>query len=339
MKRRAYIKGLASVGAITTIGATGAMAAPGDGDDVVVLEDSTGDNFGDGSLEHPTSTDFYQGVWDLKRFRLGKDSSRLYFDFEMAALENPFPLPDGWSHEYFQVYIRDPNADSGAPTSDTGIDDALNVDFAKPHHYVLLAHGEGYQALQDANGNEIVGKKDTEVAVEGTTISVSIPSSAVADASDLELIVLVAPYDGTAGQRGFLREVASSPGPYTIGGGDSTTPKVLDMITPEGVSQSDALSTSGRFSELNIPYVDISDVGGPSIPDVGGVTPTDTDGDGKPEDFDGDGDADADDALTYYRNRDSSAVRDNPQFFDYDGDGTAGQVSDALELYQQLTGN
>ena len=136
-----------------------------------------------------------------------------------------------------------------------------------------------------------------------------------------------------------MREIASTAGDYTIGGGGSYTPKVMDMITPEGVSQSDVLTPPSQRSNATFPYVDISAVGGPSFPDVGGVTPTDTDGDGQPEDFDGDGDADADDVVAYYEHRKSGAVRDNPQFFDYNGDGNAGQVSDALELYEQLTGN
>lgn len=338
MKRRTYLKGLASVGAITTVGATGATAAPGDGDDVVVLDDPSDDNFGNGDLDHPPASDFYDGVWDLEQFRIGQDSNRIYFDFQMAALEDPFGTGVGWSHEYFQVYIKDPDAGSGAPTAESGFSSELNIDLEDPYHYQLLVNPGG-QAFEDAAGNSLLGGGGgLNVSVDGTTVSVSVPQSTVDDISQTEVCVIVSGYDGygTDGLRAIESNPSGQGSDYIIRG-DSSSPKVMDMITPQGVSQSDALSTSGRFAELNLPYVDLSSVGGPNIPDVGGVTPTDTDGDGKPEDFDGDGDADTGDVLTYYENRKSGAVRDNPQFFDYDGDGTAGTVSDALELYEQLT--
>jgi outer membrane protein assembly factor BamB len=63
---------------------------------------------------------------------------------------------------------------------------------------------------------------------------------------------------------------------------------------------------------------------------------TNIDSDGLLEDIDGDGDLDQVDVLTYYRNRKYDIVRDNPQYFDFDGDGTAGTVSDALELYKKI---
>lgn len=336
MKRRTYLKGLASVSAITTIGATGASAAPGDGDDVVVLDDDSGDNFGDGSLEHPTNSAFHDEAWDLDQFRIGRDSDRIYFDFQFVNLENGFGESAGWSQEYIQVYIKDPNAGSGVPTDDAGVTESMNVDFESAYQYVLIVNPGG-QAFEDAGGNSVVNSSELTLTVDGDTISVSVPRDTVEDISEVELCPIIAPYNGVVSDG--LRSIQSSAGEYAIGGGDENTPKVMDMIAPEGVSQSDALSTSGRFADLNLPYVDISAVGGPSFPDVGGVTPTDTDGDGQPEDFDGDGDADADDALAYYEHRKSGAVRDNPQFFDYNGDGNAGQVSDALELYQQLTGN
>lgn len=65
---------------------------------------------------------------------------------------------------------------------------------------------------------------------------------------------------------------------------------------------------------------------------VANAPPRDPDGDGRYEDVDGDGDTDTDDVLTYYRHRREGVVRDQPDAFDFDGDGVAGAVSDALAL-------
>lgn len=72
--------------------------------------------------------------------------------------------------------------------------------------------------------------------------------------------------------------------------------------------------------------------------DLAGVRrrPTDTDGDGFLEDVDGDGQFDRGDVMAYYEHRDSVTVRGNPQWFDFDGDGVGGSVSDALALYEEL---
>lgn len=334
MKRRTYLKGMASAGALATVGATGVTAAPGDGSDVLVVDDATGDNNGDGDLVHPTSGDFYDGVWDLTRFRIGQDSSRIHFDFEIDSLQNPFGLGDGWSHEYFQVYIRDPNADSSAPTATSGLSDALNVDFAEPYQYVLLAHGEGYQALNDAGGNEAIAPRDTNVTVSGTTVSVSIPRTTISDISQVQMTPLVTPYDGFG--TGSMRAIQSDAAEYAIGGGDENTPKVMDMVVPQGENQSDVLTAASRFDNPVLPYLDLGSSGGP--PDVAGNTPTNLDNDDLFEDVDGDGDGDVGDVLTYYNNRNSAAVRNNPQYFDFDGDGSPGTVFDALELYNKIQG-
>ncbi len=61
--------------------------------------------------------------------------------------------------------------------------------------------------------------------------------------------------------------------------------------------------------------------------------PTDPNGDGLFEDVDGDGAVTLTDALVYYNNRNSPAITDQPDAFDFDGDGRAGTLFDALALY------
>jgi len=336
MKRRTYLTGMASVGALTTIGATGAAAAPGDGQDVFVASDDTGDNQGNGDLVHPTGSDFYDGVWDLQEFRVGQDDSTIYFDFDMKALQNPFDLGGGWSHEYFQVYIRDPNAASDAPTSDTGVSEALNVDFEQPWHYVLEAHPEGLQKLSDAGGTAAEPERDTNATVEGTTVSISFPRSTISDIAAMDLIPLITPYDGFG--TGGMRAIQESASEFKIGGGSESTPKVMDLIPPEDTNQTDLLTPPDRFSNPSVPYIDLGGSSSPDVPQVGGNTPTNLDGDSLLEDIDGDGDGDVDDALAYSRNRKSDAIQNNPDLFDFDGDGESGTVFDVVKLWEKIKG-
>lgn len=65
---------------------------------------------------------------------------------------------------------------------------------------------------------------------------------------------------------------------------------------------------------------------------------TDLDDDGRLEDVNGDGEGNVFDAITYYNNRDSTVVTNNPDQFDFDGQSPSGTVFDALALYNELSG-
>ena len=54
------------------------------------------------------------------------------------------------------------------------------------------------------------------------------------------------------------------------------------------------------------------------------------------EDVDGDGQVAYWDAITYYEHRNTDAIQDHPEHFDFDGDGVTGTVFDALALYEKI---
>ena len=65
-------------------------------------------------------------------------------------------------------------------------------------------------------------------------------------------------------------------------------------------------------------------------------TATSLDGDAHLEDINGDGAGTIFDVVTYYNNRDSEIVQNNPTAFDFDGDGSAGTLFDAVALYNEI---
>lgn len=74
---------------------------------------------------------------------------------------------------------------------------------------------------------------------------------------------------------------------------------------------------------------------GVSLPGTAGPARS-ADADSLLEDVDGDGRATVGDVLAYYDHRGNDVVRNNPAHFDFDRDGTAGTVSDALALYDEI---
>lgn len=111
---------------------------------------------------------------------------------------------------------------------------------------------------------------------------------------------------------------------------------VFRVTVPEGGFGNDVYYQCGVHTGMG---AEITVVSGPKIPALPDATgpPEDVDNDTQLEDVDGDGTADVFDVLTYYNNRDNSTIRDNTDAFDYDGDGTAGTVFDALALYEQIS--
>ncbi|MUV90971.1 PKD domain-containing protein [Halapricum sp. CBA1109] len=86
--------------------------------------------------------------------------------------------------------------------------------------------------------------------------------------------------------------------------------------------------------------VTVEEASSPAVPALPGQSnpAQDIDGDGKFEDVNGDGSADLFDALDYYNNGDSDLIQNNVSAFDFDGDGDAGDLFDALALWNEISG-
>jgi PKD repeat protein len=72
----------------------------------------------------------------------------------------------------------------------------------------------------------------------------------------------------------------------------------------------------------------------PTLPNAQGPA-QDTDGDGQLEDVDGSGTTDIFDAIALYNSRNSDAVQNNIDAFDFDGSGSV-DLFDAIELYNEI---
>lgn len=74
----------------------------------------------------------------------------------------------------------------------------------------------------------------------------------------------------------------------------------------------------------------------PTLPNAAGPAGN-LDDDPLLEDVNGDGDGNIFDALSYYNNRNTDAIQNNPTRFNFDGNEPTGTIFDALELYNKLT--
>lgn len=135
-------------------------------------------------------------------------------------------------------------------------------------------------------------------------------------------------------------ELAAEKGGVTIGtvsvktngtGTGTLSVDVTDLTNASGVSY-----TVGSTENVTVLVRDQVNSSMPPFPGFDDP-PTNTDDDEQLEDINGDGKLNIFDALAYYNNRDSDAVQDNPHLFDFDGDGTSGDLFDALALYNEIS--
>jgi len=218
------------------------------GDLVGELSDPQGDDDGPGEYVSPTDGAFREGAFDLRSVRVLETDEEYRFAFEVENLYDAFG--GTFSPHYFVVYLRDPSADGGR-TAELG-DLAVTAEFAEPWQYRVAASGfDG--GVVDAEGNER-GTPETFADDESNVAVVSVAKSALggADLSDWELLPVVGSEDF-----GAFRDVQVDAGGFVFGGAREgaadNAPRVIDLATPEGVSQADALDY-GPDSLASLPF-------------------------------------------------------------------------------------
>jgi carbohydrate-binding DOMON domain-containing protein len=294
-----------------------------DGQRVARWTDPAGDDDGPGTYTYPTSDDFSPGAFDLTSVELRATGDLFRVVYTVAGeVRNPFGLPGGFSHPFVQLYVRDPTAAGGSRTGREGV----GVEFDAPHHYRLLANGEQGAWIERADGSTLTDDVSVRPLEALDAVVVEFPRSAL-DLRGMEVAPLLCPYDGFGS--GDVRAVNATNGPYAFGGGTDgdADPAVIDMITPAGTSQTEALSY-GPGDPASVPYVPVPD---------SEVLPRDLNGDGRFEDVDGDGRSTYDDVVALFDHADDGTVRDRPTQFDFNDNGRF-DFDDVVALFESLSG-
>ncbi|WP_049994119.1 glycoside hydrolase family 97 catalytic domain-containing protein [Halapricum salinum] len=290
--------------------------------------DSTGDDHGPGSYTYPGNHVFTAGSFDLTRVTIDRVGASYEIGVSIGGtLENPWQFEGGFSTQFLQVYVRDPARSGGTTDARAGVDAA----FEAPYHRRILANGEHGVTVEAPDGEEIA---TGSTRVDTETIVLTVPADAVGPLSTSALAVLVLGYDGHTESN--VRPVESEASTWRFGGaGSEDAPNVIDLMTPDGTSNAEALAHTDD-QPATIPYRTVGDATVEDGPIVGTNAPQDIDGDGHFEDIDGDGKATISDVFTYFERRDGDRIRSAPPQFDFDGDGQSGTAGDVFALYREL---
>jgi glucoamylase len=232
------------------------------GTSLLDVTDPANEDHGPGTFQYPTSGDFHDGAFDLTRFQVLEQGSTVYLRTTLRDLTPTFGSQDG--AQLLDVYVHQP----GAPAYSTA------AAFAS-RNYTLATDSAWSQRLEvqgfappvwlDAGGHA-PGTVSSVVASGPTkTITIAVPAAQFGTPGPgWTFSVVLTGQDGFSGD--LARGFASTPQPFAFGvcaSGDSSpicsippgsAPKAMDVLTPDGVSQSTELDpTQGAVVLHGVP--------------------------------------------------------------------------------------
>jgi glucan 1,4-alpha-glucosidase len=226
------------------------IGGPLPGTTVLSVADPTGDDNGPGTYQYPTASDFVAGSFDVTHFAVSQDATNVYIETALRTLVPTFGSLFG--AQLLDIYVHA----QGAATTSTAsaYPGNMNYTIASPWSERLEAQGFASPVWVDAAGNS-PGTAQFVPDGPSATATLILPKSTFGTVgSGWTFTVALTGQDGTHFPP--TRDFTAAPGQYTFGvcapGGTSpicspsvhpdTVPKVMDTITPTGVSQADELN-------------------------------------------------------------------------------------------------
>ncbi|BCL78565.1 glucan 1,4-alpha-glucosidase [Ktedonobacteria bacterium brp13] len=213
------------------------------------VTDPSNDDNGPGNYAYPTASDFHAGAYDLQDFRIYDDGTNIIFKVQTRDLTPTFGSPLG--AQLIDLYVHNPAATAGT-TSTAAAYPQRNYTIAPNAAWNQLLEVQGFGSRYvDAAGNTL----DTITASANAIsryITFSVPKAVLGQpGSGWGFTLTLTGQDGYSPDN--ARAFTATPGAYSFGvcataSSDphctvdpTTVPKVMDTLTPPGVSQADEL--------------------------------------------------------------------------------------------------
>ncbi len=227
------------------------------GTTVLSASDPSGDDSGPGTYQYPTDSSFAAGAFDLLGMKVSQTATNVYIQVQIRNLAPTFGSSFG--AQMLDVYVRDPSQSTfstAAPGS------AYNYSIAPPDGWSERVEAQGFAPVQwvNASGTSLGSGQLVADQTSGTATLVLPAAQFGTIKSGWVFTVALTGQDGFGADN--LRAFTATPGQFTFGvcapGGTSPicsfdptkVPKVMDTITPSGVSQDTELNPTLGGVEL-----------------------------------------------------------------------------------------
>ncbi len=218
------------------------------GTQVLDVSDPTGDDNGPGTYAYPTNSVFVPGAFDITHLRISETGTDVYIQTTIRNLVNTFGSDFG--AQLLDIYVHAPNASntSTAPAYPGN----MNYTIGSPWSQRLELQGFASPVWQDASGNSLGNPQFVVDDPSGTALVILPQAVFGTPGPGWTFTVALTGQDGTHSPP--TRDFAKTPDQYIFGEcgpgvsspicalDPNSVPKVMDTITPTGVSQATELN-------------------------------------------------------------------------------------------------
>ena len=220
---------------------------------LLVLNDTIGDETGDGDYTYPLSSDFVTpnngGLWDAQKLTIRQSAWNAQFILEVGEMTDIWGLSNGFSHQIVQIYVDQGNTSYGSTDMLDGANAEIHPDWA----WEVAVSGTGepgaVMAVQSLTGSTSSRGVDVSGDAATKTITFTVSKDVIGDdIPNYRYIVVIGSQDGFG--TGKWRDVDATASTWTLGGGSNPAlddgidydPNVIDIVL-DGDGQETMLSS------------------------------------------------------------------------------------------------
>jgi glucan 1,4-alpha-glucosidase len=226
--------------------------------------DPAGDDNGPGTYAYPTSDNFKPGAFDLRDFQVYDNGPDVIFRVQTSDLTPTFGSPLG--AQMVDVFVTNPD---DAVTSTESPNPGRNYSLETGWNRLIEVQGFGQQFVNTTGGT--VGSVAIKASAITRYITFTVPASALGGTPGSGwrfAVVLTGQGQGTNAARDFAptardfsfgvcTDAAVAAGNTICSVDPATVPRAVDILTPDGVTQAEALDPREAQAPVQIPSVTI----------------------------------------------------------------------------------
>ncbi|MDP6889136.1 MAG: glucodextranase DOMON-like domain-containing protein, partial [Candidatus Thalassarchaeaceae archaeon] len=216
------------------------------------IDDTVGDETGDGDYTYPLAGDFApgSGLFDITHLKISQSSWNARFEITFDEMTDYWSLANGFSHQIVQIYVDQGETSYGETEMLDGAHALIHDDWA--WEVAVSATGEpGATKTVSASTGE-TSAKGIEVSADKDlkTITITVAKSVIgSEIPEYRFVVVAGSQDGFG--TGKWRDVDAEAKTWRLGGGaDPSTvdgrdydPNIIDMVLDNTTDQSAMLSS------------------------------------------------------------------------------------------------
>ena len=212
------------------------------------LEDTVGDETGDGDYIYPLSSDFATpndgGLWDAHKLTIRQSAWNAQFIIEMGEMTDIWGLSNGFSHQIVQIYVDQGETSYG----NTEMLDGANAEIHSDWAWEVAISGTGepgaVKSVQAITGSTSSRGVDVSGDSESNTITFTVSKDVIGnEIPNYRYIIVIGSQDGFG--TGKWRDVDETPSTWTLGGGSDPSaidgidydPNIIDIILKDDTQQ------------------------------------------------------------------------------------------------------